>query len=64
MKYAKFLLIFAFVLGLFILSPSIVYAGAANAAPALQQRIYNISEIDSPSPYHITLVVRTGLNTN
>jgi len=50
-------------LGLFFISPNVVYGGAATAAPSLQQHIYNITEIDSPSPYHITLIVRTGLNT-
>ena len=63
MGYAKFLSVFVMFLGLIFLSPNVVYGGAAVTAPSLQQHIYNVTEIDSPSPYHITLVVRTGLNT-
>ena len=63
MRRLKFLSIFAFLLGFISLSPCAVYGGVASAAPLLQQRIYNVTEIDSPSPYHITFVVRTGLDT-
>ena len=63
MRRMKFVYVFVMLLGLIVLSPSVVFGGAVTAAPLLQQRIYSITEIESPSPYHITIVVRTGLNT-
>ena len=60
----KILSFFTILLGLILLSPSVVSVNAATNTPLSPQRIYSVMERDSPSPYHVTLVVRTGLNTN
>ena len=59
------LIFFVAFLGLGFLIPDVVYGGTAATSDthSLQQRIDSVTEIDSPSPYHITLVVRTGLDT-
>jgi hypothetical protein len=55
--------IIVMLMGVFLANPITVYGSAATVALSFQQRIYSITEMDSPSPYHVTLIVRTGLNT-
>ncbi|MCL1884452.1 MAG: hypothetical protein FWF81_11985 [Defluviitaleaceae bacterium] len=57
MRQSKILSIFAMLMGLIFISSISVSAATYSG----QQRIYSVMEIDSPSPYHNTIVVRTGL---
>jgi hypothetical protein len=57
MRPSKILSIFVMLMGLIFLSSISVFAYSQ------QQRIYSVTEIDSPSPYHNTITVRTGLSS-